>query len=80
MTYVEWCQCEEIAHEQGMPMCVCPHTSEGVRLASLKCPVHNSAAHPYGATNRSCAPRSTTFGTFHLCKPCRDAGHMGVRP
>ena len=30
--------------------------------------------------DRSSAPRMTVFGVFCVCRSCRAAGHMGVRP
>jgi len=75
----ERCECEQSDHVEGAAMCTCPHTSAGVRFASSRCPIHAGDQHPYGALNRSVAPRSTAFGTFRVCRPCREAGHMGVR-
>lgn len=72
---VEWCQCEQVDHENNPVMCTCPH----IRFAAARCPVHNGVHHPSGAHDRSVAPRSTAFGTFYLCRHCRAAGHMGVK-
>lgn len=32
--------------------------------------------HTYGANEPAVADVKTTFGTFSLCRPCLDAGHM----
>jgi len=80
MARTEWCQCEQDVHQDAGPvMCTCPATPAGVRFASRRCPVHNGDQHPYGVLSRTVAPRSTAFGTIHVCLPCRQAGHMGVR-
>ena len=78
----EWCQCEDAAHDEASPvMCTCPRGVDGARLATLRsCPVHNGDRHAYGVLDRSSAPRMTVFGVFCVCRPCRAAGHMGVRP
>ena len=80
MSRVEWCQCEDATHEDSTVLCTCPRTAAGVRLAAQRCQAHNSHHHPYGVQDRSAAPRTTAFGVYHLCRHCRAAGHMEVKP